>query len=78
MMTLVLLDSKHCNKLRIVENTESTRKLIKIFTGMCGVDMSDGYIDFLFLTSEKAVFTFGDHTGTLLEIRRQPGFISSF
>lgn len=72
MMTLVLLDLKYCNKLRITQDCASTRKLVKTFAEMCGVNLGDNYIDFLFTDNVKTVFEFSDETGRLLEIRRQP------
>lgn len=72
MMTLVLLDLKYCNKLRITQDCTSTRRLVKSFAEMCGVDLTDSYIEFLFNETGKVVFEFADSTGKLLEIRRQP------
>jgi len=71
MIILLLTDMKKCNKMRITEDCESTRKLVKTFTQMCGVELNDGYIDFLFSDKTKTVFEFSDNTGRLLEIRRQ-------
>lgn len=69
---LLLTDMKHCNKMRITEDCKSTRNLVKSFSEMCGVELTDGYIAFLFEDDTKTVFEFADETGKLLEIRRQP------
>lgn len=68
---LLVTDAKHCNKLRITEDCLSTRTLLKTFAEMCEVNFSDGYINYLFEESSRAVYEFSDETGKLLEIRRQ-------
>lgn len=69
---LILNDLKHCNKMRITEDCISTRKLVKSFAELCGVDFTDSYVDFIFENDTIATYEFADDTGKLLEIRRQP------
>lgn len=69
---LLLLDEKHCNKMRITEDCKSTRELVKQFSEMCGVDLTDSYIAFLFENDAKTTFEFADESDKLLTIMRQP------
>lgn len=69
---LLLTDLKHCNKMRITEDCQSTRNFVKLFAEFCGVNLNDSYVNFLFEDATNTVFEFADETGKLLEIRRQP------
>lgn len=69
---LLLTDVKHCNKMRITEDCTSTRKLVKMFAELCGVEFTDSSVAFLFENEGIATYEFSDDTGKLLEIRRQP------
>ena len=68
---LLLVDEKHCNKMRITEDCKSTRELVKKFSEMCGLNFTDGYIAFLFEDDAKTTFEFSDETGKILTIHRQ-------
>lgn len=71
-LILLLLDEKHCNKMRITEDCVSSRKLVAQFAEMCGVNFNEGYVDFLFTGNSKSTFEFSDESGNLLTIYRQP------